>query len=155
MILRRSFPKVYELEQLAEKAEIIQQETQRDGWYLFHTNRPAERCSKEEVWGHYQGVLAVEEAFYQLKSHLEVRWQSVTIEQTTISRHVLHAQIWRVILPENRNWEDPRTTGKEGTQMQLALWLQGTLFQDLSYFVFLVFRGFKCRVLQSFQPVSQ
>ncbi len=51
MILRRSFPKVYELEQLAEKAEIIQQETQRDGWYLFHTNRPAERCSKEEVGG--------------------------------------------------------------------------------------------------------
>ena len=56
-----------------EKRETIQKETQRDGWYLLHTNCPVETCGKEEVLGHYKGLLDVEEAFCQLKSYLEVR----------------------------------------------------------------------------------
>jgi transposase len=56
-----------------EKRETIRKETQRDGWYLLHTNCPAETCGKEEVLAHYKGLLNVEEAFCQLKSYLEVR----------------------------------------------------------------------------------
>jgi transposase len=55
------------------KAELIAQESQRDGWYLLHTNEPVERCSGEAVLGHYKGLLEVEEAFCELKSYLEVR----------------------------------------------------------------------------------
>src|SRR5271166_4545167 len=59
--------------QWARKEEIITQETQQDGWYLLHTNEPAERCSGEQVLAHYKGLLDVEEAFCELKSYLEVR----------------------------------------------------------------------------------
>jgi hypothetical protein len=45
----------------------------QDGWYLLHTNEPAEKCSGEQVLGHYKGLLDVEEAFCELKSYLEVR----------------------------------------------------------------------------------
>lgn len=55
------------------KADLIAQETQQDGWYLLHTNEPVERCSGEQVLGHYKGLLEVEEAFCELKSYLEVR----------------------------------------------------------------------------------
>ena len=55
------------------KAERIEQEAQQDGWYLLHTNEPAERCSTAAVLGHYKGLLDVEEAFCELKSYLEVR----------------------------------------------------------------------------------
>jgi hypothetical protein len=55
------------------KAELIAQEAQQDGWYLLHTNEPVERCSAEQVLGHYKGLLDVEEAFCELKSYLEVR----------------------------------------------------------------------------------
>ncbi len=55
------------------KAGLIEQEAQQDGWYLLHTNEPVERCSAEQVLGHYKGLLDVEEAFCQLKSYLEVR----------------------------------------------------------------------------------
>ena len=55
------------------KAELIAQESQRDGWYLLHTNEPVERCSGEQVLRHYKGLLDVEEAFCELKSYLEVR----------------------------------------------------------------------------------
>ena len=57
----------------SRKAETIARETQRDGWYLLHTNCPAATCGKEEVLAHYKGLLEVEEAFCQLKSYLEVR----------------------------------------------------------------------------------
>jgi hypothetical protein len=57
----------------ARKAELIAQESQRDGWYLLHTNEPVERCSGEQVLNHYKGLLDVEEAFCELKSYLEVR----------------------------------------------------------------------------------
>jgi transposase len=56
-----------------EKKETIQKEVQRDGWYLLHTNCPAETCDKEKVLAHYKGLLNVEEAFCQLKSYMEVR----------------------------------------------------------------------------------
>ena len=55
------------------KADLIAQEAQQDGWYLLHTNEPVERCSGEQVLGHYKGLLDVEEAFCELKSYLEVR----------------------------------------------------------------------------------
>jgi hypothetical protein len=56
-----------------QKADLIAQEAQQDGWYLLHTNEPLERCSTEQVLGHYKGLLDVEEAFCELKSYLEVR----------------------------------------------------------------------------------
>ena len=59
--------------QWARKEEIITQEAQQDGWYLLHTNEPAERCTGEQVLAHYKGLLDVEEAFCELKSYLEVR----------------------------------------------------------------------------------
>ena len=59
--------------QWALKAELIEQEALQDGWYLLHTNEPADKCSGEQVLGHYKGLLDVEEAFCELKSYLEVR----------------------------------------------------------------------------------
>ena len=59
--------------QWEKKQQVIDRETQRDGWYLLHTNCPAPACSKEQVLAHYKGLLDVEEAFCQLKSFLEVR----------------------------------------------------------------------------------
>jgi transposase len=56
-----------------EKRETIRKETQRDGWYLLHTNCPAQTCGKAEVLAHYKSLLNVEAAFCQLKSYLEVR----------------------------------------------------------------------------------
>ena len=57
----------------AEKPETIRKETQRDGWDLLHTNCPVATCAKEQVLAHYKNLLEVEEAFCQLKSHLEMR----------------------------------------------------------------------------------
>lgn len=59
--------------QWERKADLIAQETQQDGWYLLHTNEPVQKCSGEQVLGHYKGLLDVEEAFCELKSYLEVR----------------------------------------------------------------------------------
>jgi transposase len=59
--------------QWQRKEELIAQEAQQDGWYLLHTNEPAERCTGEQVLAHYKGLLEVEEAFCELKSYLEVR----------------------------------------------------------------------------------
>lgn len=59
--------------QWARKEELIKQEAQQDGWYLLHTNQTVEKCSSEEVFSHYRGLLDVEEAFCELKSYLEVR----------------------------------------------------------------------------------
>jgi transposase len=39
----------------------------------LHTNEPVQKCSGEQVLGHYKGLLDVEEAFCELKSYLEVR----------------------------------------------------------------------------------
>ena len=59
--------------QWERKEELIEEEALRDGWYLLHTNEPVEKCSGEQVLGHYKGLLDVEEAFCELKSYLEVR----------------------------------------------------------------------------------
>ncbi len=59
--------------QWEKKQGVIDRETQRDGWYLLHTNCPASACAKEQVLAHYKGLLDVEEAFCELKSFLEVR----------------------------------------------------------------------------------
>jgi transposase len=59
--------------QWERKGDLIAQETQQDGWYLLHTNEPVQKCSGEQVLGHYKGLLDVEEAFCELKSYLEVR----------------------------------------------------------------------------------
>lgn len=55
------------------KAEVIQQEEQRDGLFLLHTNQAATECSKEQTLAQYKGLLEVEEVFGELKSFLEVR----------------------------------------------------------------------------------
>jgi transposase len=55
------------------KTETITDEERLDGWYLLHTNAAAAKVSKEQVLGHYKGLLNVEEAFCELKSYLEVR----------------------------------------------------------------------------------
>lgn len=59
--------------QWERKEDVIAAEAQQDGWYLLHTNEPVERCSSEQVLGHYKGLLDIEEAFCQLKSYMEVR----------------------------------------------------------------------------------
>ena len=55
------------------KTEIITAEERLDGWYLLHTNAAAAQVTKEQVLGHYKGLLEVEEAFCEVKSYLEVR----------------------------------------------------------------------------------
>lgn len=55
------------------KAEVLSQEEKLDGWYLLHTNSQPDQVAKEEVLGHYKGLLDIEEAFCELKSYLEVR----------------------------------------------------------------------------------
>ena len=59
--------------QWERKEDVIAAEAQQDGWYLLHTNEPVEKCSSEQVLGHYKGLLDIEEAFCQLKSYMEVR----------------------------------------------------------------------------------
>src|SRR5205823_4019618 len=56
-----------------QKKEVLHQEERLDGWYLLHTNASADKTSKEQVLGHYKGLLDIEEAFGELKSYLEVR----------------------------------------------------------------------------------
>ncbi len=57
----------------ARKEEVIAAERAHDGWYLLHTNLLAAEASPAQVQGHYQNLLAVEEAFCELKSYLRVR----------------------------------------------------------------------------------
>ncbi len=53
--------------------ELIQSEQNLDGLYLLHTALEPAQCTKEQVLGNYKNLLAVEDAFCQLKSYLEVR----------------------------------------------------------------------------------
>ena len=53
--------------------ELIRSEQNLDGLYLLHTDLAAAQCAKEQVLGNYKSLLAVEDAFCQLKSYLEVR----------------------------------------------------------------------------------
>jgi transposase len=53
--------------------EVIAIEQSLDGLYLLHTSLEPVQCGKEQVLGNYKNLLAVEEAFCQLKSYMEVR----------------------------------------------------------------------------------
>ena len=53
--------------------ELIRSEQNLDGRYLLHTDLEAAQCAKEQVLGNYKNLLAVEDAFCQLKSYMEVR----------------------------------------------------------------------------------
>jgi len=59
--------------QWERKADVITAEERLDGWYLLHTNAAAAKVAKEQVLGHYKGLVEIEDAFCQLKSYLEVR----------------------------------------------------------------------------------
>jgi transposase len=56
-----------------KKAALIEAEQSRDGFYLLHTSLESAQGDKGQVLGHYKNLLAVEAAFGQLKSYLEVR----------------------------------------------------------------------------------
>jgi hypothetical protein len=57
----------------APNAETIAQEAAQDGWYLLHTNAPPHQIATADVLNHYKGLLAVEDAFREIKTYLEVR----------------------------------------------------------------------------------
>jgi transposase len=59
--------------QWERKKEVFTQEERLDGWYLLHTNAAADQVAKEQVLGHYKGLLDIEEAFGEIKSYLQVR----------------------------------------------------------------------------------
>jgi len=59
--------------QYQKNEELIQTEQSLDGLYLLHTSLEPTQCAKEQVLGNYKNLLAVEDAFCQLKSLLEVR----------------------------------------------------------------------------------
>jgi hypothetical protein len=56
-----------------EKAEVIDQESRFDGWYLLTTSLSPEQAAKETVFSHYRNLLEVEDAFRETKSYLEMR----------------------------------------------------------------------------------
>ena len=56
------------------EAKLLNQSEQNlDGLYLLHTDLEVAQCAKEQVLGNYKNLLAVEDAFCQLKSYMEVR----------------------------------------------------------------------------------
>src|SRR4029077_14585238 len=59
--------------QYQKNDELIRSEQNLDGLYLLHTDLAAAQCAKEQVLGNYKNLLAVEDAFCQLKSYMEVR----------------------------------------------------------------------------------
>ena len=59
--------------QYQKNDELIQSEQNLDGLYLLYTDLEAAQCAKEQVLGNYKSLLAVEDAFCQLKSYMEVR----------------------------------------------------------------------------------
>jgi len=59
--------------QWSRKTSVIADETDRDGWYLLHTNQSPAQCPAAGVLGHYKSLLEVEDAFRELKTYLKVR----------------------------------------------------------------------------------
>jgi transposase len=57
----------------SRKETLIEDEKTIDGLYLLRTNLVSEKASGPQVLGHYKNLIAVEDAFCQLKSYLEVR----------------------------------------------------------------------------------
>jgi transposase len=66
--------------QYRKNEQLIQSEQSLDGLYLLHTSLEPARCATEQVLGNYKNLLAIEEAFCQLKSYMEIRpvfhWRS-------------------------------------------------------------------------------
>jgi hypothetical protein len=56
-----------------KKVARIEAEQNQDGFYLLHTSLAPAQGTKEQVVSHYKNLLAVEEAFGQLKNYLAVR----------------------------------------------------------------------------------
>lgn len=56
-----------------QKPDAVGQEESLDGWYLLHTNATPTQITTQQTLGAYKGLLEVEEAFREVKSHLEVR----------------------------------------------------------------------------------
>jgi hypothetical protein len=56
-----------------KKEAFLEAEQSRDGFYLLHTSVAPAQGDKAQVLGHYKNLQAVEAAFGQLKSDLEVR----------------------------------------------------------------------------------
>jgi hypothetical protein len=54
--------------QYQKNDELIRNEQNLDGLYLLYTDLEAAQCAKEEVLGNYKNLLAVEDAFCQLKT---------------------------------------------------------------------------------------
>jgi transposase len=55
------------------KKEKMREEAALDGLYLLRTNLASEQVDEKKVLGHYKNLMAVENAFCQLKSYMEVR----------------------------------------------------------------------------------
>ena len=56
-----------------ENAEVIEQESRFDGWYLLTTSLSPGQAAKETIFSHYRNLLEVEDAFRETKSYLEMR----------------------------------------------------------------------------------
>ena len=56
-----------------EKAEVVDEESRLDGWYLLTTSLSRRQAAKETVFSHYRNLLEVEDAFRETKSYLEMR----------------------------------------------------------------------------------
>ena len=56
-----------------EKAEVVDEESRFDGWYLLTTSLSRRQAAKETVFSHYRNLLEVEDAFRETKSYLEMR----------------------------------------------------------------------------------
>ena len=55
------------------KEETVREEAALDGLYLLRTNLVSEQVDEKKILGHYKNLMAVENAFCQLKSYMEVR----------------------------------------------------------------------------------
>ena len=55
------------------RAAVSDEEKNRDGWYLLHTNQVIGECPQKKGLSHYKGLLEVEDAFRELKAYPEVR----------------------------------------------------------------------------------
>jgi hypothetical protein len=56
-----------------EKAELIDEESRFDGWYLLTTSLSRTQAPREDIFSHYQSLLEVEDAFRETKSYLKMR----------------------------------------------------------------------------------
>jgi transposase len=67
--------------------EAVQEEQRLDGITCFISNMTSERCSAQEVVAYYRGKNKVEEAFHEIKAHLNLRPMHLTRSQR-VKAHV-------------------------------------------------------------------